>query len=125
MMFFSKCSKFNIVSRNRTKKNQEQFLLFKIIAFEPGSSNSDNIEEDTCLWQSICYQETQSFNMSLMHVYSKPGSLRVIKNIMKVLSCRIYKSLGPFNMLTIKGCSQTVFFRECSNQVCDSLYFPR
>ena len=32
------------------QKNEKKFLLFKIIAFEPGSSNSDNIEEDTCLW---------------------------------------------------------------------------
>ena len=32
------------------QKNQKKFLLFKIIAFEPGSSNSDNIEEDTCVW---------------------------------------------------------------------------
>ena len=58
-------------------------------------------------------------------VYSKPGSLRVIENIMKVLSCRIYKTLGPFNMLTITGCSEMVFPREWSNQVFDNLYFPK
>ena len=103
------------------QKNEKKFLLFKIIAFEPGSSNPDNIEVDTCLLLSICYQATQKFNMSRRDVYSKPGSLRVIKNIMKVLSCSIYKSLGPFNMLTIKGCSETLFFREWSNQVFDSL----
>ena len=61
------------------QKNQKKFLLFKIIAFEPGSSNPDNIEEDTCLWLSICYQATQKFNMSLRDVYPKPGSLRVMK----------------------------------------------
>ena len=60
-------------------KNQKKFLLFKIIAFEPGSSNPDNIEEDTCLWLSICYQESQKLNMSLRDVYPKPGSLRVMK----------------------------------------------
>ena len=32
-----------------------------------------------------------------------------------------YKSLGPFNMWTVKGCSQTMFFRESSNQVIHSL----
>ena len=40
---------------------------------------------------------------------------------MKVLSSKFYKSLGPFNMLTVKGCSETVFFREQFNLVFDSL----
>ena len=103
----------------------KKLFLFKIIVFEQGSTNSYILEQDTCHWQSICYQATQRFNMSLRIVYSKPGSLRVIKNIMKVLSCRIYKSLGTFNMLTVKMCSETVFLREWSNQVFDNLYFPK
>ena len=32
--------------------------------------------------------------------------------MMKVLSCRFYKCLRPFNMLTVKECSETVFFLE-------------
>ena len=107
------------------QKNPKKLFLFKIIVFEQGSKNSHILEQDTCHWQSICYQATQRFNMSLRVVYSKPGSLRVLKNITKVLSCRIYKSLGTFNLLTVKGCSETVFFRERSNQVFDSLYFPK
>ena len=107
------------------QENPKEFLEFKILVSEQGSTNSHILEQDTCHWQSICYQETQRFKMSLRDVHSKPGSLRVIKNIMKVLSCSIYKSLGPFNMLTIKGCSETVFFREWSNQAFDSLYFPK
>ena len=103
----------------------KKLFLFKIIVFEQGSTNSYILEQDTCHWQSICYQATQRFNMSLRVVYSKPGSLRVIKNIMKVLSCRIYKSLVTFNMLTVKMCSETVFLREWSNQVFDNLYFPK
>ena len=43
------------------------------------------------------------------------------KNMMKVLSCRFYKSLEGFNMLTVKECSEMVFFREWSNQVFHSL----
>ena len=97
------------------------FLVFEIIAFEPVSTNSHNPEQDTCHWQSICYQATLRFNISLRVVYSKAGSLRVMKNIMKVLSYRFYKSSGPFNNFTVKGCSETVFFRECSNLVFDSL----
>ena len=30
------------------QKNLKIFLVFKIIAFEPGSKNSHNTEEDTC-----------------------------------------------------------------------------
>ena len=67
------------------EKNQKKFLVFKIIAFELGSTNSHNYEQDTCHWQSICYQATLRFKISLKEVYSKAGSLRVIKNIMKVL----------------------------------------
>ena len=68
------------------KKNQKKFLVFKINAFEPGSRNSHNPEKDTCHWQSICYQATLRFKLSLKDVYFKAGSLRVMKNIMKVLS---------------------------------------
>ena len=38
---------------------------------------------------------------------------------------KILKSLRPFNMLTVKMCSETEFFREWSKQVLDSLYFPK
>ena len=102
-------------------KNHKKLLVFKIFAFELGPTNSHNPEQDTCHWQSICYQATLRFNISLMVIFSKQGSLRVMKNMMKVLSCTYWKSLGPFNMLTVKGCSETVFFREWSNQVFDSL----
>ena len=99
------------------QENPEKLSEFKILVSEQGSTNSHILEQDTCHWQSICYQATQRFNMLLSDVYSKPGSLRVIENMMKVLSCRIYNSLGPFNILTIKGCSEMVFFREWSYQV--------
>ena len=45
------------------QKKLKKFLVFKIIAFEPGSTNSHNPEQDTCHWQSICYQPTLRFNM--------------------------------------------------------------
>ena len=68
------------------QKNLKIFLVFKIIAFEPRSTNYHNPEQDIRHSESICYQPTLRFNMSLREVYSKPCSLRVIKNIMKVLS---------------------------------------
>ena len=68
------------------QENQKKFLISKIIAFEPGSTNSHILEQDTSHWQSICYQATLRFKISLKEVYSKAGSLRVMKNIMKGLS---------------------------------------
>ena len=103
------------------QENQKKFLVFKIIAFEPGSPNSHILEQDTSCWQPICYQATRRFKISLREVYSTAGSLGVMKSIMKTLSSKFYKSSGHFNMLTVKGCSETVFFREWSNQVFDSL----
>ena len=67
------------------QKSEKNFFVFKIIAFESGSTNVHILEQDTCHWHSICYQATLTFNMSLREVYSKPSPLRVMKNIMKVL----------------------------------------
>ena len=36
------------------KANEKEFLVFKITAFEPGSTNSHNPEQDTCHGESIC-----------------------------------------------------------------------
>ena len=44
---------------------------------------------------------------------------------MKVFLCRFHKIFGLFNMLIIKRVSKTLFFKEWSNQVFHSLYFPK
>ena len=103
------------------QKNYKKFLVLKIIAFESGTTNSHNPEQDTCHWQSMCYEKHLRFNISLREIFSKSGSSRVMKNMMKVLSFRFYESLGHFNTLTVKACSETMFFREWSKQVFDSL----
>ena len=72
----------------------KKFLLVKIIAFEPGSSNSDNIEEDTCLRQLICDQATLRVNMSPREVFSKPGSLRVMKKQDEKILLQILQVFG-------------------------------
>ena len=59
--------------------NEKKFLVLKIIAFESGTNNSHNPEQDTCHWHPICYKTHLRFNISLREVYSKSGSLRVIK----------------------------------------------
>ena len=99
------------------QKNENKLFDLKIIAFQSGRRNSHNPEQDICHWQSICYETPLTFNISLREIFSQSGSPRVMKNMMKVLSCRFVKSLGPFNMLTVRGCSGTVFFREWSHQV--------
>ena len=70
------------------QKNDKKIVVFKIIALELGSTNSHILEQDTCYWQSICYQATLRFKLSRREVYSKAGCIRVMKNIMKVLSSR-------------------------------------
>ena len=103
------------------QKNQNKFLVLKITAFEWRAANSHNPKQDACHWESMCYETSLRFNISLGEIFCKSGSLRVMKNMIKVLSCRFYKSLGPFKMLTGKGFSETVSVREWSNQVIHSL----
>ena len=66
--------------------NPKKFLVFKIVGFEARSINSHILEQVASHWQSICYQATLRFKISLSEVYSKEGSLRVMKNVMKVPS---------------------------------------
>ena len=55
------------------------FLVLKIIAFESGTTNSHYPEQDTCHWQSMCYETHLRFNTSLRQIFSKSGSPRVMK----------------------------------------------
>ena len=86
MIFFSKSLKFYGHSRNGLKK-MKKFLVLKIIAFESGTTNSQNREQDTSHWQSSCYETPPRFNISLKGIFLKSSSLRVIKNMMKVFAC--------------------------------------
>ena len=61
------------------QKDLKNPLVFKIIAFELGSTNSHSPEEDTCHWQSITYQATLRFQISVREIFSKSGSLRVLE----------------------------------------------
>ena len=68
------------------QKNQKKILVFKKTALDLGSRNSRILEQDTCHWESICYQASLRLKISLRQVYSKADSFKVMKNIMKVLS---------------------------------------
>ena len=61
------------------QKNQKKLLVLKIIAFESGTTNSHNPEQDICHWQSMCYGTALRFNISLREIFSKSGTSRVMK----------------------------------------------
>ena len=62
------------------EKNLEKWLVLKIIAFESGTTNSDNPEQYICHWQSMCYETPLRFNISLREIFSKSRSPIVMKN---------------------------------------------
>ena len=61
------------------RENEQKFLDLKIIAFDSEPANSHNPEQDTCHWQSMFYETTLRFNISLREIFSKWASLRVMK----------------------------------------------
>ena len=50
-------------------------MVLKIIAFELGTTNSNNPELDICHWQSMSYETPLRFNISLREIFSKSRSL--------------------------------------------------
>ena len=83
---------------------------------------------DKCIWSGVnkfSYYRIGHFSFEVSMLPSNPkirditkggilkaGALRLMKNIMNVLSWRFYKSLGPFNMLTVKACSERCFLES-------------
>ena len=60
------------------RKNQKEFSVLKIIAFESATTNCQNAEEDTCQWPSLIYQKRLRFNMSLREAFPKSRSVTVM-----------------------------------------------
>ena len=63
------------MKNHEMEKNNEK----KITAFESDAINSHTPEKDTCHWQSMFYETTLRFNISLREKLSKSGSPRVMK----------------------------------------------
>ena len=61
------------------QSNLRKFLALKISAFESMTTNFQNLEEDNCHWQWMCYETPLRFNISLREIFSKWGSPRVLK----------------------------------------------
>ena len=103
------------------QKNQKKFLVLKIIALELGMTNSHNLEQDNCHYKSICYETPLPFTMSLKEIFCESGSLSVMKIREESALMHILQGFWTLYMLTVKGCSEVLFFREWSNLDFDSL----
>ena len=55
------------------------FFVLKITEFESRTTNSHNPEQNTCHWQSMCYEKTLRFNRSLKEIFPNSSSLRVMR----------------------------------------------
>ena len=80
-------------SRNG-KKNQKKLLVLKIIGFEAVTTYSLNLQENTCHWQSMCYEKPLRFNISLREIFFKSGSLRVMKKYDESALMQILQEFG-------------------------------
>ena len=76
------------------QKNQKIFLVLKIIAFQSGTTDSQNPEQDNCDWQSTCYETTLRFKISLREIFSESGSLIVMKKYDESAVIQISQDFG-------------------------------
>ena len=76
------------------QENLIKFLVLKISAFELGTTNSHNPEQDNCHWESICYERSLRFNISLREIFSKSGSPIVMKKYDESALMKISQDFG-------------------------------
>ena len=76
------------------QKNWKKLLVFNIIPFESGTTNSHTPEDDNCYWQSMCYETPLRFNISLTEIFSKSGSPTVMKKDDESAPIRISQDFG-------------------------------
>ena len=74
--------------------NLKRILVLKISAFESGTTNSHNPEQDNCYWQSMCYETPLGFNISLREIFSKSESPRVMKKYDQSVLIEISQEFG-------------------------------
>ena len=74
--------------------NLKRILVVKVIAFESGTNNCQNPEQDNCYWQSVCYETPLGFNISIREIISERGSLRVLKKSVKSALMLILQEFG-------------------------------
>ena len=76
------------------QKNQKKLLVLKIIAFESGTTNSHNPEQDICHWQSMCYETPLRFNISLREIFSESGCPILMKKYDETALMPILQEFG-------------------------------
>ena len=72
----------------------EKLLVLKAIAFQLGTTNSHNPEQDGFHWQSMCYETALRFNISLRDIFSESGSPRVMKKYDESVLMQISQKFG-------------------------------
>ena len=70
------------------------FLDLEINSFESGMRNSHNPEQDTCHWQSVFYETSLRFNISLREIFFKSDSLRVMEKYDEGALLKILQECG-------------------------------
>ena len=65
--------------------------------------------------ESISYQTVSRFQILLRKYFWKEVISESSKNVTKLLPFRSEQCFGPFNMLTVRKCSETGLFRHLSN----------
>ena len=69
-------------------------LFLNIIPFESGTTSSQNPEQDNSHWQSMCYERSLTFNISLREIFPKSGSPRVMKKYDESAFMQISQEFG-------------------------------
>ena len=76
------------------KKNLNKLLVLTIIAFESGTTNSHNPEQNIFHWHSVRYETPLRINISLREIFSKSGSPRLMKKYDESALTQILQDFG-------------------------------
>ena len=76
------------------EENLKKYLVLKRNAFQSGTTDSQNPEQDNCDWQSTCYETTLRFKISLREIFSESGSRIVMKKYDQSAVIQIAQDFG-------------------------------
>ena len=88
----------------------EKLLVLKAIAFQLGTTNSHNPEQDGFHWQSMCYETALRFNISLREIFSKSESPRLMEKYDERALMQISQEFGALKHVNcLRSFRNTVF----------------
>ena len=76
------------------QKNLNKLLVLRIIAFESGTTNSHNPEQNIFHWHSVRYETPLRINILLREIFSKSGSPRLMKKYDESALMQILQDFG-------------------------------